>query len=70
MVILEAIHFPLFGALINVKVQFLPFCRSGFGAACKFAQVDEGSTVAIFGLGAVGLAVILFVYISRVILLE
>ncbi|KAL3504780.1 hypothetical protein ACH5RR_034621 [Cinchona calisaya] len=30
---------------------------TGVGAACKFAQVEEGSTVAIFGLGAVGLAV-------------
>ena len=30
---------------------------TGVGAACKFAQVEEGSVVAIFGLGAVGLAV-------------
>ncbi|KNA18896.1 hypothetical protein SOVF_066310 [Spinacia oleracea] len=30
---------------------------TGVGAAWKTAQVDEGSTVAIFGLGAIGLAV-------------
>ncbi|CAI9116250.1 OLC1v1017347C2 [Oldenlandia corymbosa var. corymbosa] len=30
---------------------------TGLGAACKFAEVEEGSTVVIFGLGAVGLAV-------------
>ncbi|XP_027073573.2 alcohol dehydrogenase-like 2 isoform X1 [Coffea arabica] len=30
---------------------------TGVGAACKFARVEEGSVVAIFGLGAVGLAV-------------
>ncbi|KAL2459007.1 Alcohol dehydrogenase-like 2 [Forsythia ovata] len=30
---------------------------TGLGAAMKTAQVEEGSTVAIFGLGAVGLAV-------------
>lgn len=29
----------------------------GIGAAWKVAEVEEGSTVAIFGLGAVGLAV-------------
>ena len=29
----------------------------GVGAAWKLAQVEEGSTVAIFGLGTVGLAV-------------
>lgn len=32
---------------------------AGIGAAWKVAQVEEGSTVAIFGLGAVGLAVFL-----------
>jgi Zn-dependent alcohol dehydrogenase len=31
----------------------------GVGAAWKVADVEKGSTVAIFGLGAVGLAVIL-----------
>lgn len=30
---------------------------SGVGAAWKVAAVEPGSTVAIFGLGAVGLAV-------------
>ncbi len=30
---------------------------AGVGAAWKVAKVEEGSTVAIFGLGAVGLAV-------------
>lgn len=30
---------------------------AGIGAAWKVANVEEGSTVAIFGLGAVGLAV-------------
>ncbi|KAG8369194.1 hypothetical protein BUALT_Bualt15G0125800 [Buddleja alternifolia] len=31
---------------------------TGVGAACKVAQVEEGSAVAIFGLGSIGLAVI------------
>jgi S-(hydroxymethyl)glutathione dehydrogenase/alcohol dehydrogenase len=30
---------------------------TGIGAAWKVANVEEGSTIAIFGLGAVGLAV-------------
>ncbi|KAK4434221.1 Alcohol dehydrogenase-like 5 [Sesamum alatum] len=30
---------------------------TGVGAVCKIAEVEEGSTVAIFGLGSVGLAV-------------
>lgn len=30
----------------------------GVGAACKIGEVEEGSTIAIFGLGSVGLAVI------------
>ena len=34
--------------------------ETGVGAAWKVANVEEGSTVAIFGLGAVGLAVQLF----------
>lgn len=33
--------------------------KTGLGAAWKVAGVEVGSTVAIFGLGAVGLAVIL-----------
>lgn len=32
---------------------------TGLGAVEKIAQVEKGSTVAIFGLGAVGLAVVL-----------
>jgi hypothetical protein len=35
--------------------------NAGVGAAWKVAAVEEGSTVAIFGLGAVGLAVRLIV---------
>lgn len=31
--------------------------ETGVGAAWKVADVEEGSTVAIFGLGGVGLAV-------------
>lgn len=31
---------------------------TGVGAVWKVAEVEEGSTVAIFGLGAVGLAVL------------
>ncbi|XP_073140723.1 alcohol dehydrogenase-like 2 [Henckelia pumila] len=30
---------------------------TGIGAACKIAKVEKGSTVAIFGLGSIGLAV-------------
>ena len=33
------------------------FNETGLGAVWKVAQVEEGSTVAVFGLGAVGLAV-------------
>lgn len=32
--------------------------NAGFGAAWKVANVDPGSTVAVFGLGTLGLAVI------------
>jgi hypothetical protein len=35
----------------------------GVGAAWKVAGVDVGSTVAIFGLGSVGLAVCYFVFL-------
>ena len=31
---------------------------TGYGAAIKTAKVEEGSTVAVFGLGGVGLSVI------------
>jgi len=33
------------------------FNETGLGAVWNVAQVEEGSTVAVFGLGAVGLAV-------------
>ena len=33
--------------------------RAGVGAAWNTADVEEGSTVAVFGLGAVGLSVII-----------
>lgn len=35
---------------------------SGIGAAWKTADIEEGSTVAVFGLGAVGLAVSILFY--------
>ncbi len=31
---------------------------TGYGAALKTAKVEEGSTVAVFGMGGVGLSVI------------
>ncbi|PIN00386.1 alcohol dehydrogenase [Handroanthus impetiginosus] len=34
---------------------------TGLGAVCKTAEVEKGSTVAIFGLGSTGLAVINFI---------
>ncbi|KAK6115102.1 hypothetical protein DH2020_007371 [Rehmannia glutinosa] len=36
---------------------FMPECTECVGAAWKTANVEEGSTVAIFGLGSIGLAV-------------
>ena len=47
---------------------------TGFGAAWKEANVESGSTVAVFGLGAVGLGVymhkiILYVYVGFFFLL-
>nr|GEW85754.1 alcohol dehydrogenase-like 7 [Tanacetum cinerariifolium] len=39
----------------NVIPIFMPDC--GVGAAWKTAKVEAGTTVAIFGLGAIGLAV-------------
>lgn len=38
--------------------------KTGVGAAWKVAGVEVGSTVAIFGLGAVGLAVILTSHVN------
>lgn len=39
--------------------------EAGVGAAWKVADVEEGSTVAIFGLGAVGLAVLFFFFYNN-----
>lgn len=36
----------------------LPFPRTGLGAAWNTLNVEGGSSVAVFGLGAVGLSVI------------
>jgi S-(hydroxymethyl)glutathione dehydrogenase/alcohol dehydrogenase len=33
-------------------------CGSGIGSAWKIAKVTPGSTVAVFGLGTIGLAVV------------
>lgn len=38
-------------------VHFTIFWFLGFGAAWRTAEVEAGSTVAIFGLGSIGLAV-------------
>ena len=40
-----------------LSLSFLSF-STGLGAAWKTCNVEEGSTVAVFGLGAVGLAII------------
>lgn len=37
--------------------------KAGIGAAWKVAGVEAGSTVAIFGLGAVGLSVLILIQI-------
>ena len=39
---------------------------AGIGAAWKVAEVEEGSTVAIFGLGPVGLAVCSQIFVTIV----
>lgn len=42
----------------DFEVHFeLPLDFSGVGAALRSANVEPGSTVAIFGLGSIGLAV-------------
>lgn len=41
--------------LLSVDLIFV----TGVGATWRAAQVERGSTVAVFGLGAVGLAVII-----------
>jgi hypothetical protein len=38
-------------------------CGSGIGSAWKIAKVTPGSTVAVFGLGTIGLAVCILTYI-------
>jgi hypothetical protein len=38
-------------------------CGSGIGSAWKIAKVTPGSTVAVFGLGTIGLAVCILAYI-------
>lgn len=38
--------------------------NAGLGAAWKVAEVEEGSTVAIFGLGAVGLSVLIRIHLK------
>jgi S-(hydroxymethyl)glutathione dehydrogenase/alcohol dehydrogenase len=47
--------------LLHTKKVSRPDCRSvttGYGAATKTANVQQGDTVAVFGVGCVGLAVI------------
>lgn len=51
-------------AKINTSAPLEKVCllgcgiTTGYGAAIKTAKVEEGSTVAVFGLGGVGLSVI------------
>ena len=45
------------GNCTNPNFDLVVYVVAGVGAAWKVADVEEGSTVAIFGLGAVGLAV-------------
>jgi len=40
-----------------IRCAFLDGISTGYGAALNTAKVESGSTVAIWGLGAVGLAV-------------
>lgn len=54
-------YFPL-SSMSGVQFDFSSFvtilvCLSGFGATVNVAKPPRGSTVAVFGLGAVGLAV-------------
>lgn len=46
--------------IICCKIARLALMDVGIGAVWKVARVEEGSIVAIFGLGAVGLAVIFY----------
>lgn len=51
-------------ARVNPSASLRKICllgcgiTTGYGAAIRTAQVEEGSTVAVFGLGGVGLSVI------------
>ena len=49
--------FPIFFVLFAKWLLTGSPSVAGIGAAWKVADVEEGSTVAIFGLGPVGLAV-------------
>ncbi|XP_038703216.1 alcohol dehydrogenase-like 1 isoform X2 [Tripterygium wilfordii] len=57
--VVDVAHLVKISAEIPVDKACLLGCgvSTGIGAAWKVADVEEGSTVAIFGLGAVGLAV-------------
>lgn len=57
--VVDITHVVKISSEIPLNKAFLLGCgvTTGIGAAWKVAQVEEGSTVAIFGLGAVGLAV-------------
>ncbi|KAJ8747836.1 hypothetical protein K2173_012966 [Erythroxylum novogranatense] len=57
--VVDIAHVVKIGREIPVDKACLLSCgvSTGVGSAWKVAQVEEGSTVAIFGLGAVGLAV-------------
>jgi hypothetical protein len=44
-------------------IQWIFACGSGIGSAWKIAKVTPGSTVAVFGLGTIGLAVRILAYI-------
>jgi len=45
-------------SLISIFCAHFPISSTGLGAAWKTCNVEENSTVAVFGLGAVGLAII------------
>jgi len=60
--VVDIAHLVKISPEIPVDIAALLSCSvaTGLGAAWKVADVEEGSTVVIFGLGAVGLAVHLF----------
>ncbi|KAL9144039.1 hypothetical protein ABFS82_14G271700 [Erythranthe guttata] len=57
--VVDVTHVVKIGPDIPIDKACLLSCgvTTGIGAACKVAEVEQGSTVAIFGLGSVGLAV-------------